>query len=144
MPAVRRTRLMEWIWKIHPWIYRLTGGRVGGRAMGMPVLLLHTVGRKSGQRRVNALMYLPDGDRCVVVASNAGEPLHPAWWLNLRANPRTTIQVGRDTIDVTAREATGEEREQLWKRIVAAESGYETYRQRTERQIPVVVLEPTR
>lgn len=142
MPAVRRTKAMELFWKIHPWIYRISAGRIGGRAMGMPVLLLHTRGRKTGQPRTNALMYLPDGDSCIVIASYAGEPRHPAWWLNLRASPRTTIQVGSRTIEVAAREAAGEERERLWNRVVEAESGYETYRQRTSRKIPVVVLEP--
>lgn len=142
MPAVRRTKAMELAWKIHPWLYRISGGRIGGRMMGMPVLLLHTRGRKTSQPRTSALMYLPDGDRFVVIASYAGEPRHPAWWLNLRASPRTTIQVGRRTLSVVAREAEGEERERLWKRVVEAESGYETYRQRTSRRIPVVVLEP--
>jgi deazaflavin-dependent oxidoreductase (nitroreductase family) len=142
MPAVRRTRAMEMGWKLHRWLYRVSGGRIGGTVMGMPVLLLTTTGRKTGQPRTNALMYLPDGDNCVVIASNAGEPRHPGWWLNLQANPKATIQRGRQVTPVVVCEAIGAERERLWARVVEAESSYETYKQRTTRQIPVVVLEP--
>lgn len=142
MPAVRRTKLVELFWKMHPWLYRVSGGRLGGRAMGMPVLLLHTRGRKTGQPRTNALMYLPCEDAYVVIASYAGEPRHPAWWLNLKASPHTKIQVGSREIQVVAREAQGEERERLWKRVVETESSYDTYRQRTSRHIPVVILDP--
>jgi deazaflavin-dependent oxidoreductase (nitroreductase family) len=142
MPAVKRTRLMETIWRIHPWLYRVTGGRVGGKAMGMPVLLLTTRGRKSGAPRTKALMYLPKGDACVVIASFAGEPRHPDWWLNLEAHPEAEIQRGSETVRVRAREAEGEERERLWQEVVAKESGYAEYARRTTRRIPVVVLEP--
>jgi len=142
MPAVRRTRSMELVWKIHRWLYRVSGGRVGGRMMGMPVLLLTTTGRKTGQPRTSPLMYFPDGDACVVIASNAGEPSHPAWWLNLRAEPCATIQRGSQVARVRAREAAGEERARLWVKLVELDRSYETYRQRTKRQIPVVLLEP--
>lgn len=144
MPAVRRTKLMELFWRFHPWLYRKTGGRIGGSAMGMPVLLLTTTGRKSGQPRTRALMYLPKGDACVVIASFAGEPRHPDWWLNLRANPRAQIQRGADTTRVVAREAEGAERARLWEEVVRRESGYATYAERTTRRIPVVLLEPER
>src|SRR5262245_36143213 len=113
MPAVRRTRAMELFWKLHRRVYQATGGRLGGRMMGMPVLLLTTTGRRSGERRTNALMYLPEGETCVVIGSNAGEPQHPAWWLNLQADPRATVQRGRQEIAVVAREARGEERARL-------------------------------
>lgn len=142
MPAVRRTRLMELIWKAHPWVYRKTGGRIGGRMMGMPVLLLTSTGRKTGQPRTNALMYMPKGEACVVIASNAGEPRHPAWWLNLAANPRATIQVGSEVRHVVAREAEGEERARLWADALEQEGSYAEYERRTPRKIPVVVLEP--
>jgi len=142
MPAVKKTKLMETFWKLHPWIYEKTRGRVGGRVFGMPVLLLSTRGRKSGQVRKNALMYLEKGNACVVIASNAGEPRHPAWYLNLKTNPRVQIQRGGEVVNATAREAEGEERDRLWKEVVAAESGYAEYERRTTRRIPLVVLEP--
>jgi deazaflavin-dependent oxidoreductase (nitroreductase family) len=141
MPAVRRTPFMELVWRFHRWAYQATGGRLGGRMMGMPVLLLTTTGRKSGAPRTNALMYLPEGRGCVVIASNAGEPRHPGWWLNLQARPRATIQRGREVTPVVAREAEGEERARLWAKLVAIQPSYEVYRQRTARRIPVVVLE---
>ncbi len=142
MPAVRRTKLMEFVWKIHPWIYRTSGGRLLGSMMGMPVLLLTTKGRKTGEQRTRALMYLPKGDACVVIASFAGEPKHPAWWLNLQADPHATVERRGVVTRVVAREAEGDERETLWREAVAAEGGYATYAERTTRQIPVVVLDP--
>ena len=142
MPAVRRTRAMEMVWRLHRWLYRASGGRIGGRMMGMPVLLLTTTGRRSGGARTSPLMYFPESDACVVIASNAGEPRHPAWWLNLRENPRATVQCGAEIIPVVAREAQDDERARLWAKLIAMEPNYETYRQRTTRQIPVVVLEP--
>src|SRR5262245_23378651 len=142
MPAVRRTRAMEMVWRVHRWLYGVSGGRIGGKMMGMPILLLTTTGRRSGEPRTSPLMYFPEGDACVVIASNAGEPKHPAWWLNLKKNSRATIQRGGEVTLVVAREAQGAERARLWAKLVQMESSYETYRQRTTRQIPVVVLEP--
>jgi len=139
--ATRRTKAVELFWRIHPPLYRLSGGRILGRVMGMPVLLLDTVGRKSRQPRTNALTWFPKGDDFVVIASVLGEPRNPAWWLNLRASPETTIQLGRERIPVRAREATGAEREQLWSALVAKSPDYAEYQRLTERRIPVVVLE---
>jgi len=144
MPAVRRTRLMETIWKAHRWAYEKSGGRIGGTMMGMPVLLLHTTGRKTGAPRTSPLMYLPHGEACVVIASNAGEPKHPAWWHNLQANPRAEVQRGRRRTPVVAREAQGDERAQLWAEVLRREKSYAEYEARTTRRIPVVVLEPVR
>jgi deazaflavin-dependent oxidoreductase (nitroreductase family) len=142
MPAVKRSKLIEIFWKIHPWLYRVTGGRIGGAMMGMPVLLLTTKHRKTGEARTNALMYLPKDGTYVVIASYLGEPRHPAWCLNLKANPRAEIQVGNRHIPVVAHEAEGDERVRLWTEVVAREPGYAEYQQRTTRRIPVVVLEP--
>jgi deazaflavin-dependent oxidoreductase (nitroreductase family) len=142
MPAVRRTKLTELFWRVHPWLYRATGGLVGGRVMGMPVLLLTTTRRRTGTPRTRALMYLPKGEACVVIASYAGEPRHPDWWLNLRAHPTAQIQRGRTLTAVRAREADGEERARLWAEVVERERGYATYAERATRRIPVVVLEP--
>ncbi len=144
MPAVRRTKTTETFWKLHAWLFRVSGGRVGAKLMGFPVLLLATTGRKSGERRTIPIMYMPQGEACVIIASNAGEPRHPAWWLNLEANPRAEIQRGREVMPVTAREAEGEERARLWSAWIARDSSYTIYQQRTTRRIPVVVLEPIR
>jgi len=140
--AVRRNKLTEVIWSLHRFLYRVSGGRIGGRVVGLPVLMLTTTGRKSGEPRTSVLTYLPKGRAAVVFASNAGEPRHPAWWLNLVADPRATVQIGREVVPMIAREADGEERTRLWDEIVRAYDGYAEYEKRTTRRIPVVVLEP--
>jgi deazaflavin-dependent oxidoreductase (nitroreductase family) len=144
MAAIKRSWLVEQFWKIHPWLYRVSGGRLGGRVIGLPVLLLTTTGRKSGEPRTRALTYFPHADASVVVASYLGEPRHPDWWLNLRRTPSATIQRGGEVVRVRAREADGEEREGLWREITATAPDYAEYQTRTERRIPVVVLEPER
>lgn len=142
--ALRRNKLVELFWKVHPRLYQWTGGRLAGEMMNLPVLLLTTTGRRTGQPRTKALMYLPKADAYVVVASYLGEPRHPAWWLNLQAKPDASIQVGNQHIAVAAREAEGDEREQLWSAIVARQRDYAEYQKRTTRRVPVVVLEPRR
>jgi deazaflavin-dependent oxidoreductase (nitroreductase family) len=123
------------------WLYHRSGGRIGGSMRGVPVLLLTTVGRKSGRSWTVPLMYQPDGDRWVIIASNGGNDRHPAWWLNLQALPDATVQIGREVYPVTAVEATGEERDVLWRRMADAYSGYDGYLQKTSRTIPVAVLQ---
>jgi len=128
---------------VHTLLYRLSRGLVGHRMPGMPaMLLLDHVGAKSGKARTTPLVYIEDGDAFVIVASKGGHPKHPAWFHNLRANPETTIQVGPRKIPVTARVATDAERERLWPEVVRAYSGYEGYQRRTDRKIPLVMLEP--
>jgi len=144
MPALKRSKAIELFWKFHPWLYRVSGGRIGGRVIGLPVLLLTTKGRKSGAARTRALTYFPKGDRAIVVASYLGEPRHPDWWLNLKANPAATVLRGNQATAMRARETDGEEREQLWREIVATAQDYAEYQGRTRRRIPIVVLEPTR
>jgi deazaflavin-dependent oxidoreductase (nitroreductase family) len=139
--AATKNVFVELFWRIHPTLYRLSGGRVGGKLMGLPVLLLTTTGRKSGQARTSALMYLPQGDDFVVIASFLGEPRHPHWWSNLLARPTASVMVGTKRVDVTAREADGEERERLWREVNAKTPDYDEYQSRTSRRIPVVVLE---
>jgi deazaflavin-dependent oxidoreductase (nitroreductase family) len=133
---------MELVWKMHRRIYRATGGRLGGSISGMRVLVLTTTGRKSGQERATPLMHFEDDGRYVVIASNAGEPRDPAWWLNLKANPEAQIQIGRDERRVRAGEADGAERERLWKRLIEINDDYAVYEERAGRRIPVVLLEP--
>jgi deazaflavin-dependent oxidoreductase (nitroreductase family) len=139
--AATRNALVELFWRVHPKLYRWTGGRLGGRMMGLPVLLLTTTGRRSGKARTSALLHLPRGEEFVVIASCLGEPRHPSWWLNLERNPEAWVQVGSRRVRVRAREASGEEREELWRAMVARTPDYEEYRKRTARRIPVVVLE---
>jgi deazaflavin-dependent oxidoreductase (nitroreductase family) len=139
--AATRNAMVELFWKVHPRLYRWSRGRIGGTLMGLPVLLLTTTGRKSGRPRTNALMYVPNGGDFVVIASVLGEPRHPFWWRNLEANPEASVLIGGTTYRVRAREAAGDEREALWRALVAKVPDYDEYRARTTRRIPVVVLE---
>jgi deazaflavin-dependent oxidoreductase (nitroreductase family) len=136
--------LFNRITRVHTLAYRATGGRIGRRVpgMGAPVLLLDHVGAKSAKRRTSPLLYVPDGDNVAIVASKGGFPKHPGWFHNLRANPETTVQVGSERRPVRARLATAEERKTLWKRAVELYPAYADYQERTEREIPVLVLEP--
>jgi deazaflavin-dependent oxidoreductase (nitroreductase family) len=127
----------------HTAVYRASRGLVGHRFPGSPpMLLLDHVGAKSATRRTSPLVYGVDGYNLVLVASKGGYPRHPGWFHNLRANPDTTVQVGSQVPRVRARVAEGEERTRLWALMVGVYSGYEGYRRRTEREIPLVVLEP--
>jgi deazaflavin-dependent oxidoreductase (nitroreductase family) len=130
---------------VHTWLYRVSGGRIGHRVPGLgpSMLLLDHVGAKSGAKRTSPLLYIPDGDNAVIVASKGGFPKHPAWFHNLKANPDTTVQIGRERRPVHARVATPEERERLWPRVVEAYSTYADYQRRSKgREIPLVILEP--
>jgi len=141
--ADRTWPLLHRVMGLHTAAYRATRGKVGHHVPVLGrVLLLDHVGAKSGTRRTSPLIYIPDGRDLVLVASKGGFGKHPAWLHNLRANPDTTVQVGAERRPVRAREATPEERRRLWPLAVAAYPDYETYQRRTERQIPVVVLEP--
>ncbi len=129
---------------LHRLVYEASGGRVGRRIpfVGAPMLLLDHVGAKSGVKRTTPLLYVEDGPNLVIVASKGGYPRHPAWFHNLVANPDTSVRVGRERRAVRARVATPDERARLWPRVVAAYGGYADYQRRTEREIPLVILEP--
>jgi deazaflavin-dependent oxidoreductase (nitroreductase family) len=125
-------------------LMRLSRGRVS-TAAGLPTLMLTTIGAKTGQPRSTPLIYLPDGDRVVLVASRGGDTCHPGWYHNLRANPDATLLIGDRSATYRAREASGAEREQLWRKAVAFYPGYAVYQRRSGgRQIPVLVLTPER
>jgi deazaflavin-dependent oxidoreductase (nitroreductase family) len=147
--AMRRQRefvmklLMSAFIALNVWLYRLSGGRMMGRIGAAPILLLTTTGRRSGRERTTPVLYLGDGDRLVIVASLAGAARHPAWFLNLEANPRVKLQVRSRRFAATARRATIEEKAQLWPRLVAMYPAYEDYQARTTRDIPVVIVTPT-
>ncbi len=121
--------------------YRATEGAEGHDWNGTTTLILTTSGRRSGEPRDSALIYRPHGDAYVVVASKGGAPDHPAWYKNLVAQPDVQVQVLGDRFGATARTASGTEREQLWKLMTQAWPAYDEYQQKTDRQIPVVVLE---
>lgn len=121
--------------------FRARGGKVGGQFEGAPLLLLHTTGAKSGQERVNPLVYQPDGDDLVIFASKGGAPTSPDWYHNLIANPEVTVEVGSETVTMRARVAEGDERERLWSAQKELMPGFADYEANTARQIPVVVLE---
>jgi deazaflavin-dependent oxidoreductase (nitroreductase family) len=131
--------------RLHPHVYRLTGGRGPiGRNFGVQNAVVTTTGRTSGRIREVPLYAFPDGDRYIVIGSNAGDERDPAWVGNLRAEPRASLRVGRRVWAVVAHEADGPERDRLWDVAAAAYPGFEVYRARTGRRIPVVVLAPLR
>ena len=133
-------RLMS---RLNTWVFRASGGRIGARFPGgAPVLLLTTIGRKSGQPQVAPLLYLQDGEHYVVVASKGGMSHHPLWFKNLEANPAVEIEVGTRKLAATARRATDEEKAALWPRLVAMYPSYADYQARTPRNIPVVIVTP--
>jgi deazaflavin-dependent oxidoreductase (nitroreductase family) len=141
--ADRSWPLLRHLMAGHTAIYRASGGRVGHRVPGFaPTLLLDHVGAKSARRRTSPLVYGVDGANLVLVASKGGYPRNPAWYYNLMAHPDTSVQVGAQHRRVHARAATAQERERLWSLMVGVYGGYEGYRRRTEREIPLVVLEP--
>jgi F420H(2)-dependent quinone reductase len=126
----------------HAGVYRATGGKVFGRMGKSPILLLNTVGRKSGKKRTSPLLYGMDGEDFVIIASKGGAATHPAWYLNLIANPEATVEVGDRELRVRAEEADAEEKSRLWQRMVEMYPAYDDYQKRTEREIPLLVLHP--
>jgi deazaflavin-dependent oxidoreductase (nitroreductase family) len=128
---------------LNVWLYRRTGGRIGG-AIGniKPIALLDHVGAKSGTERTTPLVYTRDGEDVILVGSQGGAPKTPSWVFNLRANPRTTIQIGRKKVEVAAREASDAERDRLWPIVVDNYADFAVYKERTERMIPVIILTP--
>jgi F420H(2)-dependent quinone reductase len=130
----------RWVTRLHAWVYRRSGGRVLARMGGQPVLLLETTGRRSGLPRTTPVQYLPDGDTFVVVASNAGAAWPPAWYFNLRADPRARVRVGARSIDVRAQEASGQERVELWRRLMAANRYLERAARKARHDLPLITL----
>jgi F420H(2)-dependent quinone reductase len=128
--------------KLNVPVYRLTRGRVLGKVGQAPVLLLTSIGRRSGQPRTAPVLFLADGERVVVIGSNAGNERAPAWSHNLKANPDCEIQIRGERRDVRARLAEGDERAELWRKMNVQYAGFEDYDERTSRDIGVFVLEP--
>ncbi len=142
-PTERLWPLLRQVMGLHTVVYRATGGLIGHNFPGAPpALLLDNVGAKTGTERTTPLTYFPNGDDLVVVASKGGNPRNPAWFHNLQAHPDTTVQVGSEHRPVHARVANPDERRELWPKAVATYSGYRGYQERTDREIPLVILEP--
>ena len=120
--------------------FRAHGGKVGGPFAGRTLLLLHTVGAKSGQERINPVACVTDGDRLVIIASKGGAPTNPDWYHNLLAHPQVTVELGTERFQARAEVAPEPERTRLYARMVSVMPGFAEYQQKTERVIPVVVL----
>jgi F420H(2)-dependent quinone reductase len=133
-------------WKLgsgaHAGVYRATGGKLFGRMGKSPILLLNTVGRKSGKKRTSPLLYVMDGEDFVIIASKGGASAHPAWYLNLVANPEATVEIEDREVRVRAEEADSEEKSRLWQKMVEMYPAYDAYQEKTEREIPLLVLRP--
>jgi F420H(2)-dependent quinone reductase len=133
-------------WKLgsgaHAGVYRATGGKLFGRMGKSPILLLNTVGRKSGKKRTSPLLYVMDGEDFVIIASKGGASAHPAWYLNLMANPEATVEIGDREVQVEAEEADPEDKTRLWQKMVEMYPAYDAYQEKTEREIPLLVLRP--
>jgi deazaflavin-dependent oxidoreductase (nitroreductase family) len=135
--------LLKAVTQLHKTVYRASNGKLLSRGSGMPVLMLTTTGRKSGQPRETMLTSpLQDGEKIMLVASKGGDDRNPVWFLNLRDDPRVTVTMNGKTTPMTARVADADEKAVLWPRIVAGHDNYAGYQRKTERDIPVIVLEP--
>jgi len=124
--------------------FRANDGKVGGRFEGKTLLLLHTTGAKTGKERVNPVAYVRDSERYVVIASKGGAPTNPGWYYNILAHPRLTVEVGTETFQVDAKVAEEPERTHLYNKMVEMMPGFDDYRRKTDRIIPVIVLTPVK
>lgn len=128
--------------RAHIWVYQRTGGRLGAKLLWFPAALVTTTGRKSGLPRTKATLYLRDGPRVVLPASYGGRDGNPMWYRNLKADPKVHVQVRREQFDMIARDATDEERDCYWRFLIRIYPPYRSYRDATDRVIPLVVCEP--
>jgi len=136
--------MMRTIFALIVYLYRISGGRIGGRLGTTDLLLLTTTGRKSGKQRTLPLAYIRDGDAYVITASANGSPRHPGWFFNLRSNPQVTIQVRKEVMSATAEIASPEKRSELWQRLLQIAPAFADYEKRTQgREIPMVLVRPT-
>jgi deazaflavin-dependent oxidoreductase (nitroreductase family) len=136
--------LIQFFIGLYTFLYRLSGGAIGGKMMGMPVLLLNSTGRKTGKQRTTPVSYFRDGDSYVVTASNGGADRHPGWFYNLRSNPEMTIQVMAENLKVVAEQASPEERSRLWAKLIQLAPGFAQYQQKSSREIPMFILRPVK
>jgi len=134
--------LLKYFARAHIWVYRRTNGRLGAKLLWFPAALVTTKGRRTGELRTTATLYLRDDDRVVLPASFGGRSDHPAWYRNLKANPNVAVQIRGDRLDLVARDATDEERARYWPPLIRIYPPYKGYRDATDRVIPLVVCEP--
>ncbi len=134
--------ILNWVLSVAVFLYRATGGRVGGSMSGVDVLLLTATGRKSGKKRTIPLVYIRDGSAYVITASAGGADKHPGWFFNVRSNPNVTIQVKDKQIRAVAEVASPEKKSELWPQLLKVASNFASYQQRTSREIPMVILHP--
>ncbi len=120
--------------------FRGNAGQVGGYFAGAPMILIHHIGARSGTERVNPLVFLPDGDDMIIAATKGGAPANPDWYFNLKAHPRIDVEVGAETFPVEATELTGDERDQMWRRLVEFRPGFGEYETKTSRVFPMFRL----
>jgi F420H(2)-dependent quinone reductase len=135
---------IKWMSRGNAWIYKRSNGKLGGVFQKSPVALLTTTGRKTGQPRVSPLLYLRDGDRVILVASQGGREKNPMWYLNLKADPKVAVQIKDEVLQLRARDASPEERHDYWPKLVAMYPSFDDYQSWTDRVIPVVICEPVR
>ena len=135
--------IIKWMSRGQTWLYKKTDGKLGGKFLqGAPVALLTTTGRKTGEPRVSPLLYLREGNRIVLIASKGGAASNPMWYLNLKANPKVSVQIKDEVLNLTARDATEEERAHYWPKMAAMYSSFDDYQSWTDRVIPVVICDP--
>ena len=139
-PGLLQARALKAWTRFHRWVYQRTNGKVLSRMRGKPTLLLTTTGRRSGRPHTVPLPYLADGDKMIVIGSASGAERHPAWVLNLIANPRVTVQYLADSGPAQAEVLDGDERKAMWERITAEAPWYAGYQQLTSREIPLIRL----
>ncbi|MBX7448265.1 nitroreductase family deazaflavin-dependent oxidoreductase [Mycolicibacterium sp. 3033] len=134
---------IKWMSKANTWLFKKSGGRLGNKFLrGAEVGILTTIGRKSGEARDSPLLFLQEGRRIVLVASQGGRATNPMWYLNLRANPRITFQTKKETLELVARDATDAERDEYWPKLDAMYPDFQNYRSYTDRKIPIVICDP--
>lgn len=134
---------IKWMSKAQTWLFKKTGGKLGNKFLkGSEVGILTTIGRKTGEPRDSPLLFLQEGDRIVLVASQGGRATNPMWYLNLKANPKITFQTKAGTYALTARDATDAEREEYWPKLDAMYADFQNYRSYTDRKIPIVICDP--
>lgn len=135
--------IIKWMSRANTWLYRKTDGKIGGKFLkGAPVALLTTTGRKTGEPRISPLLYLREGNRVIVVASQGGAANNPMWYLNLKADPTVSVQIRDETLHLKARDATDAERTAYWPKLTAMYSSFDDYRAWTDRVIPIVICDP--
>ena len=136
-------QIIKWMSRANTWLYKKTDGKIGGKFLkGAPVALLTTTGRKTGEPRVSPLLYLREGNRVVLVASQGGAATNPMWYLNLKANPAVSVQIKDETLHLTARDATEAERTAYWPKLTEMYSSFDDYQSWTDRVIPIVICDP--